>query len=138
MCTNPKGECTGQATKLKISMINMTFPDKEAPVISCPTNQTIHTDPSQDYATVVYSDPQVTDNSGDTPTITCDVVSGSQFVIGKHEVICQALDPSGNLANCSFTVTIEGNSSGFISCGFCLLVFVWFLFWCLFSPLFCS
>ena len=86
----------------------MSFTDHEVPVIACPGNQTFDTEPGQAYATVVYTDPQVTDNSGGTPTITCDVESGSQFEIGETNVTCQAEDPSGNLASCSFTVDIKG------------------------------
>ena len=62
---------------------------------------------------MVWTDPQVTDNSGQMPTITCDAVSESQFTIGKNEVTCQAVDPTGNQATCSFTVKIEGNGSWF-------------------------
>ena len=72
------------------------FTDQEAPVIACPTNATINTDPSQAYATVVYTDPQVNDNSGQIPRITCDVESGSHFGIGETEVTCQAVDSAGN------------------------------------------
>ena len=87
--------------------------DQEAPLIDCPTNQTVNTEPSQAYATVVWTDPQVTDNSGQIPTITCDAKSGSQFRIGETEVIYQAVDPAGNLATCTFTVKIEGNGNWF-------------------------
>ena len=87
----------------------MLFSDNEAPVITCPVNQTINTELSQAHATVIWTDLQVTDNSGQIPTITCDHESGSQFAIGKNEVICQAVDPAGNKATCTFTVEIKGN-----------------------------
>ena len=87
----------------------MTFTDLQVPVIVCPANQTINTDPSQAYATVVYTDPQMNDNSGQIPTITCDVESGDYFGIGETEVICQAVDSFGNQVTCTFTVTVEGN-----------------------------
>ena len=38
-------------------------------MITCPVNQTFNTQPSKAYATVVWTDPQVTDNSGEIPTI---------------------------------------------------------------------
>ena len=86
----------------------MSFTDHEAPVIACPGNQTAYTEPGQASATVGFADPRVTDNSGEHLTITCDAESGSQFKIGETNVTCQAEDPSGNLASCSFTVNIEG------------------------------
>ena len=82
-------------------------------MITCPVNQTVNTQPSQAYASVVWTDPQVTDNSGQIPTITCDAESGSQFGIGENKVICQAVDPTGNQATCTFTVKIEGNGNWF-------------------------
>ena len=85
--------------------------DQEAPVIACPVNRTVNTQTSQAYAHVVWTDPQVTDNSGEIPTMTCDADSGSQFRIGETEVTCQAVDPTGNQATCTFTVEIEGKRS---------------------------
>ena len=107
-------------------MLNVLFywlkcsTDLEAPKITCPGNQTVNTEPSQAYAPLVWTDPQVTENSGQIPTITCDAESGSQFRIGETEVICQAQDPTGNQATCTFTVTIEGNVNWFWRC-----VFLW-------------
>ena len=82
-------------------------------MIACPGNQTVNTKPSQAYASVVWTDPQMIDNSGQIPTITCDAESGSQFEIGETEVTCQAVDPTGNQATCIFTVKIEGNGNWF-------------------------
>ena len=89
----------------------MSFTDNEDPVITCPANQTVNTELSQAHSSAVWADPQVTDNSGQIPTITCDAESGSQFEIGETEVICQAVDPAGNQATCTFTVEIKGNST---------------------------
>ena len=97
-------------------MINAyLFIDREAPIVTCPTNLDVNTEPSQANATVVYTNPEVSDNSGQIPTITCDVESGSQFGIGKTEVKCQAVDSAGNQANCTFTVTVEGNDNSLFS-----------------------
>ena len=84
-------------------------------MIACPTNQTVNTDPSQAYATVVWTDPQVTDNSGQISTIICDIKSGSQFRIGETEVICQAVDSTGNQENCTFTVKVKGKVIWFLN-----------------------
>ena len=87
----------------------MTCTDNEPPVVDCPINQALSTDPSQAHAAVIWTDPQVTDNSDETPTISCNIESGSHFGIGETEVICQAVDLAGNQATCTFTVKIEGN-----------------------------
>ena len=84
----------------------MKFTEHEAPGFLCPTNQTVHTDPSHAYATVIYT----SDIMAQSPTTTCEVDSGSHFGIGETEVVCQAVDSAGNETNCTFTVTVEGNS----------------------------
>ena len=75
----------------------------------CPSNKAIATAFKQPTAVVTWSDIQAADNSGQSPTVTCSTESGSQFGIGETDVICQAVDPSGNQATCMFTVKIEGN-----------------------------
>ena len=79
-------------------------------MITCPANQTV-TRPCQENITVVYTAPQVTDNSGESPSIACDFESGSNFEIGETTVICQAVDAGGNLGFCSFTVIVIGMCS---------------------------
>ena len=84
----------------------------EAPTLTlCPSNITMVTDLGEPTAAVNWIDPRATDNSGQSPTITCSAGSGSQFMIGETEVVCQAVDPSGNQATCLFTVKIEGNAN---------------------------
>ena len=83
--------------------------DNEDPVIhSCPANQTINTVPSQSTAIAVWTDLQATDNSGIKTTITCDLESGNQVHIGQTEVVCEARDPSGNQAICTFVIEVIG------------------------------
>ena len=77
-------------------------------MVICPADQTVHTDLGQAYATLFYTDPLVTDNADEPPVITCDVESGSQIGIGESEVICQAVDLTGNRGSCSFTVLVTG------------------------------
>ena len=60
---------------------------------------------------VTWSDLQATDNSGQSPTVTCSTGSGSYFEIGITEVTCQAVDPYGNQAMCLFIVKIEGDEN---------------------------
>ena len=82
-------------------------------MITCPVNQTVNTEQSKAYASVSWTDPQVTDNSGQNLTTTCDAESGSQFGIGETEVTCQAVDPTGNQATCTCTVNVKGNENWF-------------------------
>ena len=84
----------------------LSYKDTEDPtIISCPEDQTKHV-ASDDTSTAVayWTNPQANDNSGVTPTLTCSKESGSQFPVGKTEVICDARDPSGNEALCNFTI----------------------------------
>ena len=82
--------------------------DKDPVIHSCPANQTINTIQSLSTATVVWADPEATDNSGITPTVTCSLKSGSDFQIGQTEVVCTARDPSGNQATCIFIIEVIG------------------------------
>ena len=59
---------------------------------------------------VTWTSPSAQDNSGDV-TVTCDLTSGSTFTIGQTDGICEAIDNSGNKANCSFQVIVTGRFS---------------------------
>ena len=74
----------------------------------CPNNQSRETILGQSGAAATWAFPEASDNSGNPPTITCSVESGSQFGIGENDVVCDALDASGNQTTCKFYVKIEG------------------------------
>ena len=95
---------------LVIFFIYISLTDNEDPAISCPDSQTVNTDTSQSFATVTWTDPEGSDNSGQNPTITCGAMSGSQFEIGETKVDCEALDVSEKQKTCSFTITVEGKN----------------------------
>lgn len=84
--------------------------DIEPPVFnSCPIN--IHKYASKNKtATVRWTTPNATDNSGILPNITLLSFSGHQvtFEEGRHQVIYLAVDEAKNRAVCSFTVDVEG------------------------------
>lgn len=88
--------------------------DNEAPVITCPANQPpVNTNLNQCAGTVIFTAPTATDNCGPiTPVATTSI--GPSFGVGTHTVSYSATDPSGNVANCSFTVTVVDNSLPFI------------------------
>ena len=57
---------------------------------------------------VTWTPPTATDNSG-MVTLTSDNNPGHSFAIGTTQVTYNATDGSGNLATCSFNVTVVGN-----------------------------
>ena len=57
--------------------------EAENPTIqNCPINETHETNRGQPTAVVTWPDLETTDNSGQTPTVTCSVEPGSQFETG--------------------------------------------------------
>ena len=50
----------------------------------------------------------VSDNSGIVVYVSCNPQSGIDFNIGQTVVTCQAVDGSGNRAECSFDVNVKG------------------------------
>ena len=85
--------------------------DNEAPKIhGCPVAMTQHTDPGRATAVVTWTDPTAVDNIDPNPAISCTPVSGSEFVIGITEVVCEAGDANENTDMCRFTVAITGKA----------------------------
>ena len=97
--------------------MNITVVDNENPVLSCPANLTLSNDPGQCGAVVNYTVPTVTDNcAGATASLFNGPASGSTFPVGTTVVTYQAVDASGNTAQCTFTVTVEDNEAPAIAC----------------------
>jgi subtilisin family serine protease len=82
----------------------VTVVDNQNPAISCPKNVNVTT--KECSAQVTYSAPKVEDNCPDATWI-CSPASGSSFPVGATSVMCSAADAAGNLASCSFTVTVK-------------------------------
>ena len=83
--------------------------DTEAPVITCPADQTIRTNNGQPTASIVFEKPAAVDNSGHDPNVTCTPTSGTNFTIGTTSVECVATDEGRNRDSCVFGITVEGN-----------------------------
>ena len=83
--------------------------DNEIPVFSVASisDMNQNTDPDESYATVTWTIPTVTDNSGNPPTVTESHTPG-QFPIGAYTVAYTAKDAADNTATLSFTITITG------------------------------
>ena len=83
--------------------------DSQGPVFSVASITDINqnTDPGKSYATVTWSVPTATDNSGNPATVTESHVPG-QFPIGTYMVVYTAKDAADNTATLSFTIIITG------------------------------
>ena len=86
------------------------FLDNQTPKITCAENQFMNISNGKDTAMIVWEDPKASDNSGNV-SVTCDLLSGTNFTIGQTTVTCEAVDGSGNKAECFFQVYVTGNSS---------------------------
>jgi hypothetical protein len=88
-----------------INSTNSCATDKIKPVISnCPANISLTT--TGTTATATWIAPTATDNCG-TPTLTSSHNSGAAFPIGTTTVNYAATDAKGNIATCSFTITVS-------------------------------
>jgi hypothetical protein len=92
----------------------VTVRDTELPVISCPTNMTLHTDPGLCSVRATFA-PQVADNCPGA-TVACVPPSGSEFPIGTTTVICQGTDAAGNTRGCAFDVTVVDTEPPRLNC----------------------
>ncbi|XP_072046364.1 uncharacterized protein [Amphiura filiformis] len=86
---------------------NITVIDNESPLLlNTPSSIIADIDFGQNYATVTWTEPTVTDNSG-FYTLTSTHSSGSQFSYGVTTVTYTAVDESGNTVSYSFNVTVQ-------------------------------
>lgn len=85
----------------------ITLQDKEAPVIICPNNIIVNSDPDC-LATVNWNEPRTTDNCK-LIRVSGSHTSGTRFPVGIHVISFEAEDACGNKSNCSFTITVVKN-----------------------------
>jgi hypothetical protein len=86
---------------------SVTVNDTQAPVITCPANQTVPNDPGLCSAVVSYPPPTVTDNCPGAGPAVCVPPSGSVFPKGTTPVGCSVSDASDNPSSCGFSVTVQ-------------------------------
>ncbi|MCB9235628.1 MAG: HYR domain-containing protein [Bacteroidia bacterium] len=97
----------------------VTVNDGVAPVITCPANDTISTDPSFCFANYTYATPTAVDNCDASPVVSqiSGPASGGIFNKGTTAVTWQATDNSGNTSQCTFTVRVyDGEAPVIITC----------------------
>jgi len=95
---------------------DVTVVDNEAPSIACPDDANQSTEADESYAIVNFENATATDNCSVTVEQTAGLISGSQFPIGESTVTFTATDASGNITDCSFTVTITDEEPPTIVC----------------------
>jgi hypothetical protein len=91
---------------------NVVVIDNTPPLIACPPASTPYVTVNavnSSGATVNYPLLSVGDNCG-TPTVKYSAAPGSAFPIGTTSVACVAVDGSGNMSTCTFTIYVESAS----------------------------
>ena len=90
------------------TMVTITVTDSIPPVISCPDN--IETNACADQIT--YDFPTAADNCGGfNVVLTAGLGSGNVFPVGTTIETYMATDTAGNMASCSFNVTVMSDLS---------------------------
>ncbi len=106
---------TDSSGNVSNSTFTVTVTDTTAPDITCPADLMVEAQDSNG-AVVTYSSPVVSDGVGSNPTVICEPASGSVFAIGSTVVNCTAIDSSGNVSNCSFTIQVIDTTPPTIDC----------------------
>lgn len=89
--------------------------DRIAPVLVCPEGFSELTSLGLSGLTVTWISATATDNSGEVIAVTSDRSSPSFLPIGETLITYSASDASGNVAMCSFTITvIAGNLDDYL------------------------
>ena len=89
-------------------VFDVVVEDNTPPLLTCPGNVTVIENPSgSGSATVNYTAATATDNCSGIGVIQYSKASGTSFPLGTTTVNVSVQDASGNLANCSFTVTVD-------------------------------
>ena len=115
----PKGDTTITWTATDADGNSSTCPqtitviDGENPVITCPADIAVNTDPGACFATVNLGTATATDNC-DVPVITND--APATFQKGVTVVTWKAMDLSGNWMTCPQTVTVSDAEAPVITC----------------------
>lgn len=110
-------EAVDAAGNVATCTINIAVVDNEQPVFTCSANVVQSNDPSQCGAVINLLVPAVLDNCPGVSVVqTAGPTSGSLFPAGVSVVTFVATDASGNMASCSYSVTIEDNEPPVIVC----------------------
>lgn len=102
----------GAACTFTVSVI-----ENNPPVIACPADISVSTDPDACTAMVTYTAPVGTDDcEGANTVLTSGLGSGAAFPVGITTEVYTVTDASGNETSCSFDITVEDNEDPAIDC----------------------
>ena len=94
--------------------MTVTITDSQNPVITCPANKTVNTNPNACFATgVVLGTPTTSDNCGVATVISN---APSSYPKGLNTVTWIVTDTHGNTASCLQTVLVVDNQNPVITC----------------------
>ncbi len=109
-------EFSDQFGNIETCSFTVTITDDEMPVINnCPNDITVNTDQNACDAVVNWTSATATDNCGNV-NFNCSNNPGDTFPLGSTFVSCTAADDIGNVALCSFQVTVIDNQDPTIMC----------------------
>jgi large repetitive protein len=98
---------TDVAGNVATCSFKVTVKDKELPMITCPADITANNESGKCGAVVSYQAPKGSDNcSGATTKLSAGLGSGAFFPVGVTTETYTVTDAAGNMATCSFKVTI--------------------------------
>jgi uncharacterized delta-60 repeat protein len=93
---------------------SFSVPDTLPPVLTCPPDVTVYTDPGQCHASgVALGTPTATDNSG---SVTVTSNAPALFPLGTNTVTWTATDPSSNSTTCSQQVIVLESVPPSVTC----------------------
>jgi hypothetical protein len=106
------------STATRATLISEPLIVGDPPLIQCPSDVVVTNDAGQCGAIVNFADAVAIDPDGDLDVVlqTSGLPSGSEFPVGVNTVAFTAYDLGGNIATCSFTITVEDNEFPVIEC----------------------
>ncbi|KAK3087601.1 hypothetical protein FSP39_008130 [Pinctada imbricata] len=81
--------------------------DTQAPSLTCPQNIGVSADKGSQTATVTWTKPSATDNSGKPVTIIQTMTSPVRLGSGTYSVSVMAFDSVGQTASCQFQIVVK-------------------------------
>ncbi len=96
----------------------ITVEDDEGPVLDCPSDIVVQTEPGVCEAVVNFTAPTANDNCDGAvvPGQVAGLPSGSAFPGGTTVISFEAVDVAGNVSTCSFNIIVEDVEDPIIDC----------------------
>lgn len=112
-----KFSATDEAGNVSVCQFTIFIQETVAPVITCPADIVVPTDPGECTAVVDYPAVVSTDNCLDANTdMIAGLASGSSFPLGTTTITYEVRDNSGNASMCTFTVTVVDSEDPVFDC----------------------